>query len=260
MRKHRGLEFLGFVVFGCLLALITAQVRAANFENIPELIRRVKPSVVLVGTYGELDSPRFTFRGTGFAVADGRRIVTNAHVIPDTDSSGARVLVIRIKGESGDWVSRKVEHVSLDRPSDLAVMDIAGAPLNPLPLKAVVVPEGTAVVFMGFPIAGALGFSHVAHRAMVSALTPVALPAPTGSSLNARNISQIRSGTFNIMQLDGTAYPGNSGGPVFDIETGEVVGVINMVLLKGTKESVLSHPSGISYAIPAAAVIRLLGP
>ncbi|WP_263557900.1 S1C family serine protease [Paucibacter sp. B2R-40] len=246
-------------MISCFLpALIAAHASAASLETLPELVRRVKPSVVLVGTYGELDSPRFTFRGTGFAVADGRRIVTNAHVIPDPDGSGARFLIIRIKGESGDWVNRKVEHVSLDRPTDLAVMDITGPPLSPLPLKAEGVPEGTAVMFMGFPIAGALGFSHVAHRAMVSALTPVALPAPTGSSLNARNISQIRSGTFNIMQLDGTAYPGNSGGPVFNVETGEVVGVINMVLLKGTKESVLSHPSGISYAIPVEFVLKML--
>jgi hypothetical protein len=41
-------------------------------------------------------------------------------------------------------------------------------------------------------------------------------------------------------------------------ETGEVVGVISMVLIKGTKESALSHPSGISYAMPASYVQELL--
>ncbi|MDP2828623.1 MAG: serine protease, partial [Sulfuricellaceae bacterium] len=42
-------------------------------------------------------------------------------------------------------------------------------------------------------------------------------------------------------------------------ETGEVLGIINMVFVKSTKEAVLQHPSGISYAIPADFLIELLG-
>ena len=61
----------------------------------------------------------------------------------------------------------------------------------------------------------------------------------------------MKRGAFRIFQLDATAYPGNSGSPVFDIASGDVIGVINMVFLKGLKESALTHPSGISYAIPA---------
>jgi S1-C subfamily serine protease len=68
----------------------------------------------------------------------------------------------------------------------------------------------------------------------------------------------LRAGSrFDIFQLDGTAYPGNSGGPLFDPETGDVLGVLNMVFIKGTRESALTHPSGISYAIPSE-YIRLL--
>lgn len=63
-----------------------------------------------------------------------------------------------------------------------------------------------------------------------------------------------------MLQLDATAYPGNSGGPLFVIETGAVVGVVNMVALKGTRESALSQPSGISYAVPVEFVLRLLMP
>jgi S1-C subfamily serine protease len=54
-----------------------------------------------------------------------------------------------------------------------------------------------------------------------------------------------------VFQLDGTAYPGNSGSPLFDPKTGKVIGILNMVFVKGTKENVLAHPSGISYAIPS---------
>ena len=54
------------------------------------------------------------------------------------------------------------------------------------------------------------------------------------------------------------AYPGNSGGPVFDADTGEVVGVINMVMVKGTRESALSNPTGLTYAVPVRFVRELL--
>ncbi|MDP1045453.1 hypothetical protein Q6332_30925, partial [Klebsiella pneumoniae] len=51
-----------------LLALAPLLAAAAD---LPALIERSKPSVVLVGTYSPTDNPRFGFRGTGFAVADG---------------------------------------------------------------------------------------------------------------------------------------------------------------------------------------------
>ena len=118
--------------------------------------------------------------------------------------------------------------------------------------------EGQSVAFMGFPIGGTLGFSPVTHRGIVSSITPAVLPAPTSRQLTDATIRSARSGTFDIFQLDATAYPGNSGGPLFDAESGEVVGVVNMVLLKNTRESALSQPSGISYAIPSRFVSQLL--
>jgi serine protease Do len=44
------------------------------------------------------------------------------------------------------------------------------------------------------------------------------------------------------------------------VDSGEIVGVISMVALKGTRESALTSPSGISYAIPVEFVLRLLAP
>lgn len=54
-----------------------------------------------------------------------------------------------------------------------------------------------------------------------------------------------------MFQLDATSYPGNSGSPLYDPASGAVVGVLNMVFVRGAKENALSNPSGISYAIPA---------
>jgi len=244
-----------------VLALAATAVGAQNAPSLPsapEIIARIKPSVVLVGTFNPLANPRFAFRGTGFAVADGTRIATNAHVLPEPGAEQESQLVVQVKQPSGSWEIRKVQDVRLERSHDLAILDIGAPALQPLPLKTELPQEGTEVLFIGFPIGGALGFSHVSHRGMISAITPVALPAPSSNSLNARNLSQLRSGAFNILQMDAVAYPGNSGGPVLDARTGEVLGVINMVLIKNTKESVLAQPSGISYAIPIENVARIL--
>ena len=118
--------------------------------------------------------------------------------------------------------------------------------------------EGQAVAFTGFPIGGALGLSPVTHRGIISAITPIVLPGANARELNARVVQQIRSGSFDIYQLDATAYPGNSGGPLFDANRGEVLGIINMVFVKENKEWVLSKPSGISFAIPVRFLRDLL--
>ena len=73
-----------------------------------------------------------------------------------------------------------------------------------------------------------------------------------------KQVRRLREGTFPVFQLDATAYPGQSGSPLYDGASGEVVGIINMVLVKSTRESALSQPSGISYAIPSRALIELL--
>jgi S1-C subfamily serine protease len=89
-------------------------------------------------------------------------------------------------------------------------------------------------------------------------VTPVAIPPANARQLDPRTIRRLQTGPFPIYQLDATAYPGNSGSPLFLPDTGEVVGVLNMVFVKGTKEAALSAPSGISYAIPVRYLRELL--
>jgi S1-C subfamily serine protease len=63
---------------------------------------------------------------------------------------------------------------------------------------------------------------------------------------------------YNVFQLDAIAYPGNSGSPLYDPGSGQVVGVINSVFVKESREAVLEKPSGITFAIPARWVQQLL--
>jgi len=231
----------------------------ARAEGLPDLIVRTKPSVVLVGSYGLLDTPRFTFRGTGFAVADGRHIITNAHVLPpEAPGRGDRVVAVQVWSADAAWQLREAKVTAVDATRDLALLRIDGPPLVALRLAGSEAREGTAIALMGFPLGGALGYAHVTHRGIVASRTAIVPPAVGAQGLSERAVRQLRQGSFEVMQLDATAYPGNSGGPVFDAETGEVVGVVSMVLVKGTREAALSAPSGISYAVPVRDVSSLL--
>ncbi|MEL4178461.1 S1 family peptidase [Roseateles sp. PN1] len=235
--------------------------KAGDQFDLPALIRRARSSVLLVGTFGETDSPRFMFRGTGFVAARGNLVITNSHVLPEAGAlaGGRRLVVQSATGSSGRWVLREVEVLKLDRERDLVLLKVLGDALLPLPLAGEqVAQEGKAIAILGFPVGGALGFSLVTHRGIISSIAPIALPQSAAHALNEKSIRKLREGSFNILQLDATAYPGNSGGPVLDLETGAVVGVLNMVLIKGSRESALTHPTGISYAIPVDLVAKLL--
>jgi S1-C subfamily serine protease len=228
--------------------------------TLPDTIARVKPSVVLVGTYRATDAPRFRLRGTGFAVEDGMLVVTNAHVLPEpAPGSDVATLVVQVRRERG-WQMQPVRVEKVETSRDLAVLRIVEG--DPVPALALGdsdrVREGDDLAFMGFPIGGALGYSPVTHRAMVSSITPALLPTLTAERLQPGVIRGLREGAFDIFQLDATAYPGNSGGPLFLPSTGEVVGVMNMALVKSRRESALSDPSGISYAVPVRQLRELL--
>ncbi len=230
--------------------------------GLEEVIVAAKPSVVAVGTFKETDNPRFGFRGSGFVAGAGNLVVTNAHVLPDVLPAGgsAGTLAVFVPTASNDEEKlRRATLVAIDRAHDLALLRVEGPPLPPLTLAATAsAREGMAIAIMGFPIGGALGFTPVTHRGIVASVTAIVLPAAAAGNLNAQAIRQLRSGSFDIYQLDATAYPGNSGGPVLDAETGQVVAVINMMLVRGSKESAITHPSGISYAIPVHFVAELI--
>jgi S1-C subfamily serine protease len=175
-------------------------------------------------------------------------------VLPEAiDATRLEVLAILVPGPDQDKAQyREARQVAVDPGTDLALLKIDGSPLPALRIgDSDGVREGREVLFTGYPLGAALGPYAATHGGMVSAITPIAIPPGRSSQLDVKLIRRLTTGAYPVFQLDATAYPGNSGSPVYDTATGEVVGVINMVFVKGTKESVLAQPSGITYAIPA---------
>jgi S1-C subfamily serine protease len=245
------------VAFGSCVALFAPPQLRGQASDLEETIARVKSSIVAVGTYERTRSPAFQFRGTGFVVGDGTLIATNAHVLPATVDVDRRerhaILLPGARSADGSQIPvREARPVARDVEHDLALLKIDGPPLSPLLLgDSASVREGRSVYFTGFPIGAVLGAYPATHRALVAAITPIAIPQGRAGQLDAATAKRLAAGAFPVFQLDGTAYPGNSGSPVFEAGSGSVVGIVNMVLVRATKESLLSQPSGIAYAVPA---------
>lgn len=259
MRKHSRRTFLSLITARVTLIVISLLATGLSSADRPDLIANVKRSIVAVGTFVATRNPRFRFYGTGFVVGDGTLVATNDHVIPrllDSQSNEALVVVVP---DATQVQIRNAKREASNLAADVTLLKIGGTPLPALALDATGnLREGEDLLFTGFPLGDALGLAPVTHNAMLSAIIPIALPAPHSKQLDARAVRQLSEGPMQILQLDGTAYPGNSGSPLYRDGSGRVVGIVNMVFVKSSKESALSAPSGISYAIPVSYLLTLL--
>jgi S1-C subfamily serine protease len=225
---------------------------------LPDVIEKIKPAVVGIGTFQKTRRPPAIFRGTGFVVADGLHVITNAHVVPEKTDNQKKELIAVFAGKGNKVDMREATKVAEDRDHDLAVLKITGQALPAVSLgDSNRVREGEVYAFTGYPIGMVLGLHPATHRGIISAITPVVIPQLSAQLLNKKVLTRLTA-PYHVFQLDATAYPGNSGSPLYSPDNGLVVGIINKVFVQETKEAVIQKPSGISYAIPIVHVHELL--
>ncbi len=222
----------------------------APADTLPDTVARLKASVVGVGTLERTRRPPAQLLGTGFVVGDGRHVLSNAHVVPDKlDKDKQESLVVFVGGGPAPEV-RLATKVAEDLDHDLVLLKISEAPLPALQLgDSAAVREGEVYAFTGFPLGAVLGLYPVTHRGMVAAITPMAVPPANAGQLTPDLLRRLQA-NYAVFQLDATAYPGNSGSPLYDMATGTVMGIVNKIFVQESKENVLHKPSGISYAMP----------
>jgi len=159
--------------------------------------------------------------GSGFIISDDGYVVTNAHVI---DSAAKIVVTLKDRRE----LDAKV--IGVDESSDIALLKIEAKGLPAVTMgDSSELRVGQWVVAIGAPF----GLEHSASQGIVSALA---------RSLNQRNTTYVP-----FIQTDVAVNPGNSGGPLFDLE-GNVVGVNSMIYSRS------GGYQGISFSIPADTV------
>jgi len=160
--------------------------------------------------------------GSGFVVDKDGTIVTNAHVVGESDQVKVRF------EEDGKLVDAEV--AGTDPSTDMAVLkvDPDDAKLQPLPLGDSSEAEvGDPVVAIGNPF----GYTRSVTTGIVSAKQRQ-ITAPNGFSIE------------NVIQTDAAINPGNSGGPLLDAE-GRVIGINSQIATGGSSGSV-----GIGFAVP----------
>src|SRR6185295_14665786 len=183
-------------------------------QSLPELVRRVKPSVVAIATYDSQGEALMT--GSGFFLRNGQ-VVTNLHVIRGAQRTEIKTLdgkgrVFPVSGllavdEEGDLALLSVEMpTDRDRSTELA---------RALP------DEGEQIVVIG----NRLQLEGSVTDGIVSAVREVP------------NVGK-------IIQITAPISHGNSGSPVFNMK-GEVVGVVTVKVTNG---------QNINLAINAARV------
>jgi tetratricopeptide (TPR) repeat protein len=199
-----------------VVALVTSQESLAQ-ENLPELVKRVKPAIVAIVTYDANGAPLMT--GSGFFLRPGQ-VVTNLHVI-----RGARRCEVKtLDGKGRIYPVAGV--LDVDEEGDLAMLSVelppsrarSSALANQLP------EEGEKIFVIGNP----LKLEGSVSDGIVSAVRE--LP----------NIGK-------IIQITAPISHGNSGSPVFNLK-GEVVGVVTIKVTNG---------QNINLAIGAARVRQL---
>jgi S1-C subfamily serine protease len=240
------------LVTACLVLAFGAT--AARADSIVELIAHVKPSVVAVGSHDPARRPVDDIQGTGFAVGDGKHVLTALHVVR---SAGVGTLSAYV-GKGDDAVVVPLVQVAVDEAHDMALLKLDGDALPALRLwVGDQLFEGQEVAFTGFPIGAVYGLYPATHRGIISAITPTARAQSRSGDLTPEMIRALERQTM-AYQLDATSFPGNSGGPLVDPADGTVVGIVNSTFVRETKERALDRPSGVTFAMPITPAVEML--
>jgi len=174
----------------------------ASTETLPDLVRRVKPSVVSVLTYDAKGEPLIS--GSGFFIRPGE-VVTNMHVI----KGAHRVEVHTLEGKGRTFPVSGA--LAVDDEADLALLkvDLPADRSRPLVLTTSLPDEGEQVFLIGNP----LRLEGSVSEGIVSAV---------------REVPDLG----RIIQTTAPVSHGNSGSPLFNMR-GQVIGIITVKVTNG---------------------------
>ena len=167
--------------------------------------------------------------GTGFFVRANGYIVTNKHVVPDTNAFYTVLLANGVQ-KTGTVIWRSPTE-------DLAVVKIAGSGYSTIPLGDSSTLQLAQSVFA---VGNALGqYNNSVSVGVISGLNRKIVAA------NDQGKTETLTG---VIQTDAAINPGNSGGPLVDL-AGEAIG-INVAMVQGSQN--------IGFALPINEVKQAL--
>jgi S1-C subfamily serine protease len=193
-----------------------------------QIFERTEEGVVQVNVHRISDVLGVNGVGSGFVFDKNGHIITNEHVVENSDIVTVTFL---------DGRSYNAEVVGVDAATDIAVIKVNADPslLKPLHIgDSSNLKVGMGVAAIGNPF----GLSGTMTSGIVSALGRL-LPQETGFSIP------------DVIQTDAAINPGNSGGPLLN-SRGEVVG-INTAIQSATGEF-----TGVGFSIPSNTIAKIV--
>lgn len=168
--------------------------------------------------------------GSGFIISEDGLIVTNKHVVSDTDAS-YQVL-------TADDKKYQAEKIYRDPLNDLAIIKISASNLKPITLgDSSNLKLGQLVIAIGTPLGE---FRNTVTAGIISGL---------GRGITAGSpFENYVERLDNVIQTDAAINPGNSGGPLINSK-GEAIGVNTAISQEG---------QNIGFAIPINVVKDLI--
>lgn len=191
--------------------------------NLSNKIKNIQNSIVALAFSPAKDQLIIT--GSGFCVSDDGKILTAAHIYnqtPEQFRSNLLAMVMVKQDVLDHYAWLPITLIKKGDNDDLAVFQIkdhAKTLLKPLEIgDSEKVEVGQDAYFIGFPYAGqllseGLGITLIANRAMIS---------------NVKRDGQIADHPKNWFIVDAVSNPGNSGCPLIDSETNQVIGLMNI--------------------------------
>lgn len=161
--------------------------------------------------------------GTGVVITERGSILTNLHVVVGTS---------RISVVFADGTESEAEVTGVDPENDLAVLQAKKLPDDLTPATLITTGDlrsGDEVLAVGFPF----GFGPSASTGVVSGLKREFVSSDGKRALT------------NLIQFDAAANPGNSGGPLVNME-GEVLGIVTAILNPMQQRFFV----GLAFAVP----------
>lgn len=209
-----------------LTAFLTVTAQAAVSQELNDLVRDTKPSVVLLELYDSLGQKLGT--GSGFFVSETGWIVTNYHVIEPAS---------RVVAKLSDRTTVDILGVlGTDEANDLAVLQAVGEGYTPLTLAPVAPTDaGTRILVLGSP----LGLSASLSEGIVSAIRHREDHAYGDEAWWPE---------APLLQITAAISPGSSGSPVMTLGR-EVIGVVVSQYVVG---------QNLNFAIPVDTLHILL--
>jgi S1-C subfamily serine protease len=210
-----------------------APAAAAWEAQIVSVYGRANPSVVNITSRGIVNAFRQIApqegTGSGFVYDDEGHIVTNYHVV-----EGAQELLVTLT--TGETLEARL--VGADAANDLAILHVDAQGDLPAPLTLADSDQlqvGQTTIAIGNPF----GLEGTLTTGVVSALRRV-----IESPQDQRFIGE-------VIQTDAATNPGNSGGPLLDLQ-GRVIGINSQIV------SASGSSSGVGFAISSNTIARVV--